>query len=246
MDRLGRPVSLLGRRPRHGRKTILGRTGPLTGDDLLGLLLEQPATAGRLAWRICDHWLGEGVVGEAELAALASGLQARNLDIGWAVETVLRSATFFRDDNLRSKVQGPVDLIVGAIRALEIPPSAVNPEVLASWMAAMGQDLFYPPNVGGWAGGRAWLSAREAIARINFAHALAAGELSAPCAAPEVQTLAERHGRSEPISFLSELLLGTPPPAAWRAWNSQKVPDRALAARRILAKALADPESQLA
>ena len=130
---------------------------------------------------------------------LATGLQAHNLDIGWAVETVLRSATFFRDDNIRSKVQGPVDLIVGAIRVWRSRLRAVNPEVLASWMAAMGQDLFYPPNVGGWAGGRAWLSAREAIARINFAHTLAAGELAVPCAAPEVQTLAERHGRSEPI-----------------------------------------------
>jgi Protein of unknown function (DUF1800) len=159
---------------------------------------------------------------------------------------VLRSATFFRDDNLRSKVQGPVDLIVGAIRALEMPPSAVNPEVLASWMAAMGQDLFYPPNVGGWAGGRAWLSAREAIARINFARALAAGDLTVPCAAPAVPTLAVRHGRSDPLMFLSELLLGTPPPAAWRAWKSESIPDRALAARRILARALAAPESQLA
>ncbi len=229
-----------------GKKTILGRTGPLTGDDLLTLLLEQPATAGRLAWRICDQYLGEGIASEAERAALATGLQAHNLDVGWAVETVLRSATFFRDDNIRSKVQAPADLIVGAIRALEMPPSAVNPEVLASWMATMGQDLFYPPNVGGWAGGRAWLSAREAIARINFARTLAAGELAVPCAAPGVQALAERHGRSELLSFLSELLLGTPPPAAWRAWNSESVPDRALAARRILARVLAAPESQLA
>ena len=229
-----------------GAKTILGRTGPLSGDDLLAVLLEQPATADRLAWRICDQWLGEGVASEAERDALASGLRAHNLDVGWAVETVLRSATFFRDDNIRSKVQGPVDLIVGAIRALEMPPSAVNPEVMASWMAAMGQDLFYPPNVGGWAGGRAWLSAREAIARINFAHALAAGELTVPCAAPGIGTLAARHGRSDPLDFFSELLLGTPPPAAWRAWNSESIADRGLAARRILARALAAPESQLA
>jgi uncharacterized protein (DUF1800 family) len=229
-----------------GAKSLLGRSGTFTGDDLLMLLLDQPATADRLAWRICDMFLGEGVASEAERAALASGLRDRNLDLRWAVETVLRSATFFRDDNLRSKVLGPVDLVIGAIRALELPPSAVNPEAMASWMAAMGQDLFYPPNVGGWTGGRAWLSAREAIGRINFARSLASGDLSVPAAAPEIQALADRHGQSDPLFFLSGLLLGTPPPPTWRAWDTEPGPDRAGAARRILARALAAPESQLA
>ena len=96
-------------------------------------------------------------------------------------------------------MQGPVDLIVGAIR-LGDATLAVNPEVMASWMAAMGQDLFYPPNVGGWAGGRAWLSAREAIARINFAHALAAGELTVPCGARD-RNLGRTTWPKRPVRF---------------------------------------------
>ncbi len=47
--------------------------------------------------------------------------------------------------------------------------------MLAGWATRMGQDLFYPPNVGGWAGGRSWLSSRGMIARMNFATALAFG-----------------------------------------------------------------------
>jgi len=228
-----------------GSKTILGRSGPLAGDGLIALLLEHPATADRLVWRICDLFLGEGIAGEAERSALASGLRERDLDLGWAVETILRSATFFRDENIRSKVLGPVQLIVGAIRALELPPKAVNPQVLAAWMAAMGQDLFCPPNVGGWAGGRFWLSAREAIARINFARTLAAGDATAPPSAPDVLALAERHGCGDPSLFLSELLLGAPPPPAWRARDAMNEPDRAEAARRTLARALASAECQL-
>src|ERR1700716_2523294 len=46
---------------------------------------------------------------------------------------------------------------------------------LKAWSARIGQDLFDPPNVGGWPDGRAWLHTRGLIARANFAAALIAG-----------------------------------------------------------------------
>ena len=229
-----------------GTKTVLGRSGAWNGDDLRSLLLRDPRTADRLAWRICDLFMGEGVATTAERDGLASGLSERDLDVRWAVETVLRSATFFADANIRSKVSGPADFAVGAVRALELSAGSVNSQVLGGWITAMGQDLFYPPNVGGWAGGRAWLSPREAIARINFARALAAGELTVPFSAPDVLSLANRHGFRDPLAFLSELLLGTPVPQAWRAWHTETGLEPSEAARRTLARALASPEYQLA
>ena len=85
-------------------------------------------------------------------------------------------------------------IVVGAARALELfdpPPSTL---LLADWAARLGQDLFYPPNVGGWPGGRAWLSTGALIGRTNYAAALAGGRdvgLSGP---PDVLALAERLG----------------------------------------------------
>src|SRR5439155_23997346 len=35
-----------------GEKEILGRAGKYSGDDLVNILLDQPATARRLAWRL--------------------------------------------------------------------------------------------------------------------------------------------------------------------------------------------------
>src|SRR3569623_3326777 len=43
-----------------GEKTILGRRGAWRGDDLLAVLLEQPATSARLARRVCALLMGEG------------------------------------------------------------------------------------------------------------------------------------------------------------------------------------------
>src|SRR5262249_23462110 len=78
-----------------GEKTVLGRRGRWSGDDLVKILLDQPATAERLAWRISTEFLGEGVAGREELAALAEGLRATGLDVGQAVARGLRSGRGF-------------------------------------------------------------------------------------------------------------------------------------------------------
>src|SRR5262249_40583153 len=96
-----------------GEKTILGKTGRWKGEDLVSMLLDHPATSHRLAFRVCELLMGEGVVDAPALEALVAGLRQHDLDIGWAVETVLRSQAFFAEANLGSRVLGPVEYVVG-------------------------------------------------------------------------------------------------------------------------------------
>src|SRR5207249_5539417 len=58
-----------------GLKTILGKTGKWRGADLVRLLLEDPATAERLAARVCKLLMGEGAVDAAAVRSLAAGLR---------------------------------------------------------------------------------------------------------------------------------------------------------------------------
>jgi uncharacterized protein (DUF1800 family) len=132
-----------------GMKTILGRNGNWSGSDLIRLLLAHPATARRLAGRLCDTFMGEGSVRSQDVDELALGLRAHDLDIGWGVATILRSRAFFAAANLGTRVVGPVEFVVGAVRSLGCLDPAPSPVVLAGWATRMGQDLFYPPNVGG-------------------------------------------------------------------------------------------------
>ena len=164
---------------------LLGLQKKFNGDELLEMLTHNPATARRIAWRICDTFMGEDVVGEKALSELAKGLSNKAMDIGWAVETVLRSKLFFSESNLRSRVISPVESVVGTLRALQLndpPPGTIT---LADWVTKMGQDLFYPPNVSGWNGGRSWLGTRTIVARANFANALAMGGLNHPAQPPD-------------------------------------------------------------
>jgi uncharacterized protein (DUF1800 family) len=233
-----------------GEKTILGRKGRFKGDDLLRLLLEQPATARRLAGRLCELFFGEGAVSAAAVAALAAGLRAHDLDVGWGVATVLRSRAFFAETNLGSRVLGPAELTVGAARALERFDSA-STLVLSSWCARLGQDLFYPPNVGGWPGGRHWVSPQSMIGRANFAAALVNGTLARPIQPFDALALARHHGRGgslrELIAFYGDLLLtGARPDERIANALGARTALTPESARRAVILILASPEAQLA
>jgi Protein of unknown function (DUF1800) len=237
-----------------GEKTLFGRKGRWKGDDLVRMLLENPATSRHLAWRICDYFMGEKGVGAAGIDALASGLREHNLDIGWAVETVLRSQAFFAESNMANRVLSPVEFVVGAARSLECfdpPPSAL---VLAEWAAQLGQDLFYPPNVGGWTGGRSWLTTQAIIGRANYAAALVEGQLSARIVLVDGIALAMRHGRGHDLedilAFYAELLTGALPAPDQNkrllATLGPKVARDGPTVRAAIALILASPEVQLA
>ncbi len=232
-----------------GPKTLLGRRGNWSAGDLIAILLDQPATAERLAGRICEFFMGEGVVSADELRALAEGLRAHDLDVGWAVGTVLRSRAFFAEANVGSRVAGPTEFVVGAVMALEV--SDVSTLALADWVARLGQDLFYPPNVGGWPGGRQWLGSRGLIARVNFATALAEGS-PIGCSEPvNALGLAARHGsvRSPDglLAWFSRLMLGKELDREVRnrilaSTTSRPLPDLA---RHLVAMVLTAPDAQL-
>jgi uncharacterized protein (DUF1800 family) len=233
-----------------GDKVILGRRGRWKGADLVKMLLDHPATAHRLAWRLCELFMGEKGTDAAGIEALSAGLRKRDLDVGWGVETVLRSRAFFAEANLGRRVLGPVEFALQAARALEMLDPAPSTLVLADWCARLGQDLFYPPNVGGWKGGRHWISAQSMIGRANFAAALVGGRLTRQRQPCDVLALARRHGRAgslrELIAFYGDLLLTGRAPTDRIAAESARAPLTPQTARRAVVLLLASPEAQLA
>jgi uncharacterized protein (DUF1800 family) len=195
-----------------GEKEILRRSGKWSGDDLVEILLQQPATSRRLAWRLTSEFFGEGIVTDAALDELAAGLGQHDLDIRWGVETILRSELFFSQANIGSRICDPVSFLIGRLQAVECWRQSPSTLVLAEWVTRMGQDLFYPPNVGGWSGSRAWLSTRTTIARANCLAALIAGSLNTPTRPPDLDALVQRnYGQQDALErthFFSRLVFG--------------------------------------
>jgi uncharacterized protein (DUF1800 family) len=251
--RLERLLTYDAARHDDGEKTVLGRRGRWTGDDLVRQLAEHPATAQRLAWRITNEFLGEEVASREEVAGLAGELRDSRLDVGRAVARVLRSERFFAADALGARVPGPVEWAVAAARRFVPLEPAASLVKIGQRTARLGQGLYDPPNVGGWPGGRVWLSPLGLLGRANLAADLISGRLAAPAGSPlDVLGLARRHGRGESredvVGFLTDLVLGGLPDVGWPArvrGACAEAPDEATFARRAAIVILASPEAQL-
>lgn len=192
-------------------KSILGRKGHFKGDDLIDITLKHPATPKRLAWRLCNELLAESLATEKHIDELATILSENRLNIRVGLETILTSELFFSTENLKQRIVDPESLIVGSTRALETFEPPASTMVLADWIEQTGRKLFYPPNVGGWPGGRSWLNSRTAIARANFGAALVQGKVNRSNIAINLSALAEKHSdrsTKHAIDFFTQLLTG--------------------------------------
>jgi uncharacterized protein (DUF1800 family) len=233
-----------------GELELLGRRARMNGDELLAALIEHPATARRVAWRLATMFFGEESIDQAALDELAQGMRDRDLSIGWAVETILRSRLFFAEANLRNRVIGPVEFIVGALHALGLRQPTPSTLLLAESSSRMGQELFAPPNVGGWSEGRSWLSSRGIVARSNFAAELVEGQLWSAPSPPDVSKCMGRAASADSvedsIAKLAELLWGEAPDAARIVARSATIKSASEPLSAAMVALLSHPEGQLA
>jgi uncharacterized protein (DUF1800 family) len=152
-----------------GEKTFLKQAGPWQAADIVRITLEQPACAEFLCRKLYRFFMSETPEPSAEiLAPLAEELRAHGYSIGHVVGIVLRSRHFYGQAAYRARLKGPVEFSAGLVRVLEVPRPDVNLLALAVACERQGQELFYPPNVKGWDGGRTWLSSTTMLERGNW------------------------------------------------------------------------------
>jgi uncharacterized protein (DUF1800 family) len=204
-------------------KTFFGKTAPFTGDEIIDAIVAQPQCArfiGRKLWVffVSSTPSDEIVDGVAEL------LLSNGYDIGITLSKIFRSAAFYSPKVVHHQIKGPVQWIMQTTKALEIPlPDA---RVLENSLASLGQVVFAPPNVKGWDGGRAWISASSLLYRYNMAAFLLSGKArilgggNAKTATIPLETIAPSSVRG-----ISDQLLDT---VAFRVFNFPLPPkDRA-------------------
>jgi uncharacterized protein (DUF1800 family) len=214
----------------EGNKTIFGHSGNWDGDKLVELILEQPATARYIARKLFVFFVHDAP-DEPTIDALAQVLRQSDYEIAPVLKTIFLSREFYRERALAAHIKSPAELVVGTVRSL--PLKKVDYQALTVAMRNMGQDLFEPPNVKGWDGGRTWLNSNWLLARQNFAVALVAGtgplgpgrgksgQKRAASASPiDLAAICTENRLSSPgeiVTFFSRTLLPTPPSDAERA-----------------------------
>ncbi len=160
-----------------GIKEFLGVKGNLNGEDIIDIVVKQPACARF----ICRHLYNFFVADEPQVPAwnlepprdpqaietLASTLR----DAKFEMKPVLRklfNSDFFKNARYQH-LKSPAEVVVGTLRLVggyELPKPGYGE--LSMQPSYMAQDLLNPPSVEGWHTGREWINSGSLMARINF------------------------------------------------------------------------------
>ena len=159
-----------------GIKTFLGRTGPLTGEDVIAQIVRQPQAARFITAKLWNYFAGEMPSDELN-TALAQLFRQSNLNFKPVLVAMFSSEEFYSDAIIRNQVKSPVQWLVGSVKVLEREMPV--PQASMALTRSLGQDLFAPPNVKGWDGGLSWITTNNLLARYNDAAFLVQGDLSA-------------------------------------------------------------------
>ena len=169
-------------------KTFLGETGAFDGDDIIDIIVKQPATARFISRHLYNFfvedevqvpsWNTEPSRDEAAIQQLSDVF----METGGQMRPVLRAlfnSDFFKNATAFKKVKSPTELVVGVLRQTgefanptpgihQFAITTLNGSPIEGPLAIMGQRLMNPPTVEGWHTGHEWIDSGTLSERIGF------------------------------------------------------------------------------
>ncbi len=164
------------RRNQHdfGNKTVFGRTGNFEGYEIIDLLVEQKQTAVFITRKIYRYFVNE-LADESRVSWLADRFYQSGYNIKKLLEDIFTSTWFYDEKNIGTRIKSPVELLAGIRRLL--PMQLENDQSQLLFERALGQVLFFPPNVAGWPGGKNWIDSSSLMLRLRVPQILSANEM---------------------------------------------------------------------
>ena len=149
-----------------GDKAFLGRGGPFNGEDIVDSILAQPVTGEFVAAKTYRYFVREdlspSVRTELGRSFRASGYQMKPL-----LTRMFLSKDFYSSASVATQIKSPVTLVVSTYRKMGLRELPTIPD-FGRLTGTLGQALFDPPNVAGWAGGRTWITPATLLQRGNL------------------------------------------------------------------------------
>jgi uncharacterized protein (DUF1800 family) len=149
-----------------GAKTFLGTTGPFDGENIVDTILAQPVTAEFMTAKVYRFFVRDEIDG-----AVKTELARTYRDSGYRMKPLLKriflSKDFYSQPAVATQIKSPVQLVVSTYKKMGLRDVPTIPD-FGRMTASLGQSLFDPPNVAGWAGGRTWITPSTLLNRGNL------------------------------------------------------------------------------
>ncbi len=147
-----------------GAKTFLGQTGNWNGEDIIRIALAQPACARFIAGKLFSFFVWDAP-DAATVAPFAEAFVKSKFDLRETMRAILLSEQFSSDRAYRAKTKAPAELVASFMRTFGVTTPARD---FPTYLRRMGQELFNPPNVGGWTSGLGWIGPGTVLERTNL------------------------------------------------------------------------------
>lgn len=173
-----------------GVKTVLGKTGRWTGDDVLDIAARHPATAKFVCTKLWTFFATPEPDPRA-IEGLIKVWQKTDGDIAAVLRAIAQSKEFWSASCVRQMPKSPLDFTVSLFRNLDLGPTLLTlrgepfteftpmkKEVRDAGsnvnylMRRQGLHLLFPPNVNGWDWGAGWITAQNVVYRLQHANQL--------------------------------------------------------------------------
>jgi len=157
-----------------GSKHILTAEDVESGEQAIDAVLRSPHLAQFIVGKLFRFFIADEPKPPADLLRpLAEQLVSEGLRISGVLGTLLGSQLMFAASARGRKIRSPIDWACNWINALEI---TTNLKKISDRLNELGQAVFFPPNVKGWDGGRAWINSSTLVGRTNFVRELLTDE----------------------------------------------------------------------
>lgn len=153
-----------------GEKTFLGRRGNFDGVQLIDIILEQDVTARFIAAKLYRFFVREDPSPEL-ITKLGTLFKERRYKIAPLLTTIFLARDFYSPPAYGIQIKSPVQLAVSTYKKLGLTEVPGVPDLDVA-TRELGQELFHPPNVAGWKGGRSWITPAILLQRGDFARDL--------------------------------------------------------------------------
>ena len=160
-------------------KEFLGHTGPFNGEDIIDIIVKQPATANFIARHLYNYFVADEIQVPSWKDVAPKNPEAVQaiadtfVNSGYDIRSTLRmlfNSDFFKDESVWfAKVKNPAEVVAGTMRLLKDYQSP-RPGLVPIGLEAgyQGQELINPPSVEGWHTGHEWIDSGALLQRINF------------------------------------------------------------------------------
>ncbi len=145
-------------------KTVFGRTGQWNGDDIIRLALEEKAGSTFLPTELCRFYLSDQNLPPEYIEELGKFWRENDFNLGALLQRFFTSRIFYAAEFRGNLIKSPLHFHLGLLQDLQLDVPPFPRQTLAAYRQ-MGQQLFHPPNVRGWVGGRLWINSSTVSAR---------------------------------------------------------------------------------